>query len=427
MSAIEGIGPTDSNLICFDLENHVPRLPHQIAFLILVIINEKTIHQTVIDEGAPTYIMSTACWKAIGSLASNQSLNTLEAFDGHDSQPFDILPNLAITLEGKTMQVKVEIVDTNLNYNLLLSQSWTHAMHAVASSLFRVIFFPHQGKIVTVDQLSFFSYSSLDGNVPYVKHTGAPYESVGTGLFKYYALMGISPLPPPHVAFVNMILVKSDPWVIPSLDLVDTWGEVMPLNPTEVNYMEIVSTLNSASSNSFMSKTSFDTYSQSLWLGTLESLDPLAKTFLADEGIMEVTSLKEPPWINTHHHSSFLPHPAVMSTTFEESSSPLSIYMSIYPNIINIFKLRAPLSHHGFNIFHHPRVFTNFPSLQWGFHLIRNPPSPRGHGGKALYAFYSIIWPSRCLLVMTTVKLWCPSVLIDYPNPSMDSLKKYYA
>jgi len=28
LSAIEGIDPTDSNLICFDLENHVPHLPH---------------------------------------------------------------------------------------------------------------------------------------------------------------------------------------------------------------------------------------------------------------------------------------------------------------------------------------------------------------------------------------------------------------
>jgi hypothetical protein len=185
--------------------------------------------------------MSVACWKEIGSPTLNQSPNTLEAFDGCDSRPFGVLPNLAITLEGKTVQVEVEIVDANLNYNLLLGRSWTHAMHVVASSLFRVIHFPHQGKIVTVDQLSFFASSSSDGNVPYVKHTGAPYESVGAGLFKDSALMGIFPLPPPHVASVNMISVKSDPWVIPSPDLVDTWGEVMPLSPAEINYVEIVS------------------------------------------------------------------------------------------------------------------------------------------------------------------------------------------
>ena len=65
--AIGGIDPTDSNLICFDLENHIPHLPHQITFLIQVIINEKTIHRAVISECDSTYIMSVACWKEIGS------------------------------------------------------------------------------------------------------------------------------------------------------------------------------------------------------------------------------------------------------------------------------------------------------------------------------------------------------------------------
>lgn len=191
------------------------------------------------------------------------------------------------------MQVKVEIVDANLNYNLLLGRSWTHAMHVMASSLFHVIHFPHQGKIVTIDELYFFVSSSSYGNVSYVKHISAPYESMGLGLFKDSALMENFPLPPPHVAYVNMISVKYDPWVIPSLDLVDTWGKVMPLSLAEVNYVEIILASSSASSNSFMLKTSLDMYSQSPWLGTLESPDPLAETFLANEGIMEVMSLEE--------------------------------------------------------------------------------------------------------------------------------------
>lgn len=96
----------------------------------------------------------------------------------------------------------------------------------------------------------------------------------------------------------------------------------MLLSPVEVNYVEIVLALNSTSSDSHMSKTSLNMYSQSPCLGTLESFDPLAETFLTDEGIMEIMSLEEPLWINTHHLSSFLPHPAIVSTTFEESSSP---------------------------------------------------------------------------------------------------------
>jgi len=71
MLAIGGINPTDSNLICCDLDNHVLRLPHPISFLVQVIINENTIHRTIINEGASTCIMSTTCWKAIGSPTLN--------------------------------------------------------------------------------------------------------------------------------------------------------------------------------------------------------------------------------------------------------------------------------------------------------------------------------------------------------------------
>lgn len=85
LSAIGGVDPFDSNLICFDMENHVPCLPYHIAFLIKVIINENTIHRIVIDKGDSTYIMSVYFWKEIGSPTLNQSPNALEAFDGRDS------------------------------------------------------------------------------------------------------------------------------------------------------------------------------------------------------------------------------------------------------------------------------------------------------------------------------------------------------
>ena len=129
------------------------------------------IHRTVIDEGASTYIMLVLCWKAIVSPPLNQSLNTLEAFDNRGSRPYGILTSLPLTLEGKTIEFKVEVVDTNLNYNLLLRRSWTHTTFCVVSSLFRMLRFPHEGKIVTIDQLSFFSFGSSKDNVPYVGNT----------------------------------------------------------------------------------------------------------------------------------------------------------------------------------------------------------------------------------------------------------------
>lgn len=95
----------------------------------------------------------------------------------------------------------------------------------------------------------------------------------------------------------------------------------MLLSLAEVNYVEIVSASSSASYDSSGLKTSLNTYSQSPWLDALESSEPIAKSFLTDEIIMEVMSLKEPPWTDTQHCSSFLPHLVVMSTTFGESSS----------------------------------------------------------------------------------------------------------
>lgn len=65
-----------------------------------------------------------------------------------------------------------------------------------------------------------------------MKHTGAPYESVGTRPFKDPTLMAIFPLSPLHVASINMLSVKFDPWVIPSPNLVDIWGDVILLSPT---------------------------------------------------------------------------------------------------------------------------------------------------------------------------------------------------
>ena len=88
------------------------------CFLIQFIIKGKMIHWILIDEGASTCIMFVSCWKSIGSQPLNQPPNTLEAIDGKGSRL--ILTNFPITLEGKTIDLEVEVVDANLNYNLLL-------------------------------------------------------------------------------------------------------------------------------------------------------------------------------------------------------------------------------------------------------------------------------------------------------------------
>jgi hypothetical protein len=103
------------------------------------VVSDKSICRTVIDEGASTCVMTFSCWKAIGSPPLNESQNTLRAFNGLGFKPYGVLPSLPVTLEGKTVQVEVEVFDTPLDYNILLGRSWVNSMHAVVSTLFRVV------------------------------------------------------------------------------------------------------------------------------------------------------------------------------------------------------------------------------------------------------------------------------------------------
>jgi hypothetical protein len=54
-----------------------------------------------------------------------------------------------------------------LDFSLLLGQDYVYAMKAIVSTLFRVISFPHDGRIVTIDELSFINpnwVTSLSGS-----------------------------------------------------------------------------------------------------------------------------------------------------------------------------------------------------------------------------------------------------------------------
>jgi hypothetical protein len=73
-----------------------------------------------------------------------ESQNMLKSFNGFGFKPYGVLPSLPIMLEGKMVNVEVEVFETPLDYNLLLSCSYIDSMHAVVSTLFYVMRFPHQ-------------------------------------------------------------------------------------------------------------------------------------------------------------------------------------------------------------------------------------------------------------------------------------------
>ena len=112
-----------------------------------------------------------------------------------------------------------------LDYNLLLGKSWTYAMCAIASFVLRVVVFPHEGKLVTVDQLSFTWKGRMETNestIPLVDQVKPTSESLGAGM--YSSLMGTIDIPAPRNylgstsvgKYITMVVDRMDPWVLPS-------------------------------------------------------------------------------------------------------------------------------------------------------------------------------------------------------------------
>jgi hypothetical protein len=118
-----------------------------------------------------------------------------------------------VELGGKTILIDIEVIDAQLDYNILLGCSYMYAMKAVASSVFRTIMFPHNGNIVTIDQVSHYkpNPSANIDNILSLIHTNKdvyPLVEMGPGIFKDPSLLGTyhgaPPLiPPNHVCVVS--------------------------------------------------------------------------------------------------------------------------------------------------------------------------------------------------------------------------------
>jgi hypothetical protein len=222
------------------------------------------------------------------------------------------------------MCVEVEVVDAPLDYNLLLGWSWTYAMQAMVATVFRVLLFPHEGQIVTIDQLSFSrpdlalgasTISMIDNPQPCV-------VNVGVGLCP--SLMGTFDFPPPHddIKFVSnhhkveIFQVSSfhmtyfkNPWILPSpsatMDETGHSGMSMPLSTTDVAY----SLVQQASYNPDPTPAhELDPLLEPIWAqGSLADVDSLDLVLPSDEAVIEAMTSPDKPWEDIHHRSYFLP------------------------------------------------------------------------------------------------------------------------
>ena len=111
---------------------------------------------TIIDQRALVSILSSTTWKVLGSPSIFPETKIFSSFNGGTNRPLGILPKLQITLKRKTVHLNVMVVQGLLDYNLLLGRDYIYSMEAIVSTFFRVMCFPHEGRLIQlVDQLSF--------------------------------------------------------------------------------------------------------------------------------------------------------------------------------------------------------------------------------------------------------------------------------
>jgi hypothetical protein len=199
-------------------------------------------------------------------------------------------------------------------------------MTVIVSSIFQNPCFPHDGKIVIIDQLS-FAYARPNAfvgpSIPVVDNSQLTNENISVEMYSF--LMGTFDFMAPihHIYTMSSRPVSSkrsvpfrtsyfnDPWTLPSLTA-SCEGQSharmsMPLSVAEIAYQDVLDS--SADPNPITSQTDEeDIFLKPVWASSSScSHDYLDETFPSDEAIIEAMNGSEKPWDDMNHHSYFLP------------------------------------------------------------------------------------------------------------------------
>lgn len=76
-------------------------------------------------------------------------------------------------------------MDAQFDYIILLGRSFMYAMKFIASSLFRIVMFPHNKKMITIDQLTYHDPTRkgpLDNIISGLQNHTSPNPKIGLGM-----------------------------------------------------------------------------------------------------------------------------------------------------------------------------------------------------------------------------------------------------
>jgi hypothetical protein len=160
--------------------------------------------------------MSKVVWKKLGSTELVPSAITLRAYDGRPSSPKELFQIFHVQLGGKTILINIEVIDAPLDYNILFGRSYMYAMKAVTSYVFRMMMFPHNGKILTINHLTHYDpnhSTNIDNILPLFLASSDDFSviDIGPGIFKNRSLLGAYQGAPPvlHPCISSQVCVVS--------------------------------------------------------------------------------------------------------------------------------------------------------------------------------------------------------------------------
>ena len=73
----------------------------------------------------------------------------IKAYDNSSKKPI-MIATIMVTTGVITIEIKVQVVESKLSYNLLLGRPWLHDMDAVPSTVHGRLKFEYQGEVHTI-------------------------------------------------------------------------------------------------------------------------------------------------------------------------------------------------------------------------------------------------------------------------------------